>query len=312
MVTLIILVKVIRIETCLQQADSGMLSKCFRNVRLTSNCCSLHFFVTDTLVYMIQIELKIARLLTLPIMNVEVTDCYELYIDDSEKFFIEHKNEGDGSRVAEVKDTVRCSFCTSILHFMNISLKASVLSGTLFGLFSSLLWWIELSLRGYWEEDCKSIPINIRSSRLWIRIRSSRLLIDSLEIITLMFWPLLTIAPICSWSMIKESTVLFCCTIGGLIDVVCHLCCYIFGHYETIWQLYIGHVLFLVVSFIVLYKFARYRQSISHDNQNTIIITFKILVQIIVGFIISLPYNCGFLLIYQNSRPFVKPSYPVF
>ena len=90
-----------------------------------------------------------------------------------------------------------------------------------------------------------------------------------------MAWPLLSIAPICSWSMVKQSNMLFWSTIAGLLDVTDRLLLYVFGLYGAPWKSYVGNVIFRVISFIVFYKLAKFRQVLSCDNQNTIILIFK-------------------------------------
>ena len=230
-------------------------------------------------------------------MDPEVPQNHEVHIDDTENFFSEYVNDRDVSNFQEVKDGVRNSFFISLLQFIYISLKLSVLCGILFGLFTTLLWWIELNVRGFCTENWNSIPRGIRQQRL---------LLDTFEVFVIMVWPLLTIAPICSWSMVKKSNVLYLCTIAGLVDVTDRLILYVLGHYGAPWKSYIGNVIFFVISFIVFYKFARCRQVQSYDNQNTVKVVFKILVQFIVGSLISLLYNYCFLTFYQNALPLVR------
>jgi len=132
------------------------------------------------------------------------------------------------------------------------------------------------------------------------------LFVGSIEAVIIMFWPLLTIAPICSWSMIKKSKVICSCTIAGLIDVTSRLCFYIFGYYGQLWQSYAGNVIFLVISFIVFYKFVEYRQMLSANRKNKIVITLKLILQIILGLLIYLPYNYLFLHFYRTSSPIYR------
>ena len=229
-------------------------------------------------------------------MTFEATNSYELYRDD-EDFLIGHVTDSDVESVAQMRENASCSFCISLMQFLNVSFQLSVVCGILFGLLTTLLWWIELNARGYCTGNWISFPIEYHHSRL---------MVGSLEAVIVMFWPLLTVAPICSWSMIKESNVLFWCTIVGFIDVIDRFSLYIFGHYDAHWQSYVGNFLFLTISFIIFYKFAAFRQHLSIIKQNTTLVTLKILLQIIFGFVLSVPYNYFILKLYQNSPPFLR------
>ena len=230
-------------------------------------------------------------------MDLEVTQSRELNINDTEQLLIEHENASGAPNSLEVKDSMHNSFFISLFQFIYICLKVSVLCGILFGLFTTLLWWIELNVRGVCRNVWNSIPRGIHHARL---------LLDSVEVIITTVWPLLSIAPICSWSMVKQSNMLFWSTIAGLLDVTDRLLLYVFGHYGGPWKSYVGNVIFLVISFVVYYKLAKFRQVQSYDNQNPIILTFKLLLPIIVGSLITFPYNYVFLTFYQHSLPWVR------
>ena len=79
---------------------------------------------------------------------------------------------------------------------------------------------------------------------------------------------------------------------------------YVFKHYEEHWKSYVGNAIFLFIVFIVFYKFARYRQGQSTNNDNPIVVTLKLSMQFIIGLALSLPYNYLFLTFYQQSTPF--------
>ena len=229
-------------------------------------------------------------------MDFEATNSYELYHDD-EDFCIGHETENDSKSVVQIRGNSNCSFCILLMQFLSVSFQLSVVCGIVFGLLTTLLWWVELNARGYCTENWISFPIEYHRSRL---------LVGSLEAIIVMFWPLLTIAPICSWSMIKESNVLFWCTIVGFIDVIDRFSLYIFGHFDAHWKSYVGNFLFLLISLIVFYKFAAFRQHLSIIKQSTTLVTLKTLLQIILGFMLSVPYNYFILNLYQNSPPFLR------
>ena len=121
-----------------------------------------------------------------------------------------------------------------------------------------------------------------------------------------MLWPLQTIAPICSWSMIKESKILFWCVIAGFLDATDRLSMFVFEHFEKRWKSYVGNCIFIFVSFLVFYKFAKHRQQQSGVNVNRVLITFKLMLQLILGMAISLPYNYMFLQLYRGWTPLAR------
>ena len=67
-----------------------------------------------------------------------------------------------------------------------------------------------------------------------------------------------------------------------------------------------GNIIFLIVWFVVFYKFVRYRQQQSGNNCNAVKITLKITLQITLGLAMAIPYNYAFLRFYQGSTPLIK------
>ena len=104
----------------------------------------------------------------------------------------------------------------SLFECLNASFQLSVVCGILFGVFATSLWWIELNVNGYCIWGSHTIPKNVQHIKLFVM---------PVRFLLIMFWPLLTIAPICSWSMVKKSNILFWCTIAGLVDVICCIAC---------------------------------------------------------------------------------------
>ena len=231
-------------------------------------------------------------------MDGVARDGLHLFSEDDERDpFVNSAEPNESTKVYQKEHRVFGNFSKSLMKFINISLQLSVICGILNGLVTTLLWWIELNVTHYCIGSWKSIPG---------RIHRVHLVVDSFEAIIILVWPFLTIAPICSWSMIKESNVLFWCTIAGLVDVIDRLCLYIFGYYGEDWKSYVGNVLFLGISFIVFYKFVAHRQQLSNENRNRIGITLRLLLQIVIGLLISLPYNYLFLKFYEASSPLIR------
>ena len=190
-----------------------------------------------------------------------------------------------------------CIFSFASVEHLKASLQLSVVCGILFGMFAILLWWIDFIITGYCYGKLRGIPKEIQQVQLVVR---------NVKVFMIVFWPLLTIAPVCSWSMIRQSNILFWCTIAGLVDAVDRLYLYTFGHYDTHWKSYVGNVIFLVIAFIVFYKFANHRQQESANSDKTMMVTFKISIQLILGAAVFLPYNYVFLQVYLNSTSFIR------
>ena len=195
------------------------------------------------------------------------------------------------------KEKHRCNFYLPPLKYAKASLQTTVVCGTIFGLVATFLWWINLnttpSCFGEWD-DAPS------------KMHRIALISDAVKVVIMMFWPVLMIAPICSWAMIKASNMIYWCTIGGLIDIIDRLFLYVFEHYKAHYKSYVGNVIFSLMVFIIFYKFAKYRQEQSSNNDNPMIVTFKLSIQFIIGLALSLPYNYLFLTFYQQSTPIIR------
>ena len=197
----------------------------------------------------------------------------------------------------ERRETDCCCSFWSVLEFVKTSLELSLICGVLFGVFATLLWWIELNVKPHCVGKFDDIPIQMQRFQM---------IADAVKVLIIMFWPLLTIAPICSCPMIKKSNLLFWCTIAGLVDVIDRCFLLIFEHYGQRWKSYVGNFIFAFISFLVFYKFVKYRQQHSTNNGSTILIAFKLGVQIVASFVIFLPYNYNFLTFYHDSSPLVR------
>ena len=231
-------------------------------------------------------------------MEAERTDRYCLFGDkDSRQDFcidIETDNTYDENASRKVK---ALHWCFLLIKYVKLDLQLSLICGVLFGMFATFLWWIELNLKLSCFGEWKGIPSNIHHFAL---------MSTCIKVLVIMFWPLLTILPISSWSMIKESNLLFWCTIAGLVDVVDRLYLYIFAHYEAHWKSVVGNFIFSAISFLVIFKFVKYRQRHSGNKGSTVIATLKLGIQVLVGVSVTLPYNYVFLEFYQQSTMLTK------
>ena len=232
-------------------------------------------------------------------MEIASNDAYRLLNDsnDNEDTCVGSETRSESIDDAQISNSVRFSFRLSFLRFAEVGFKLTMMYGVLFGLFATFLWWIKLNVEVYCFRKWYDIPE---------RIHHLRLLSDSVQEIIVFFWPLLTIAPICTWSMIKESNVLFWCAIAGLLGFVYRFFLFIFQQYQPLWKSYVGNVIFCVTAFIVFYKFAKYRQQQTDNSEDTLILTLKICVQLIVGMVIALPYNYIFLNFYRHLSSFAR------
>ena len=206
-------------------------------------------------------------------------------------------NDSSSGCTQSAQQRVRCIFSYASVDHLKASLQLSVVCGILFGMFAFLLWWIDFIITGYCFGKLGGIPTEIQRIQVVVR---------NVKVFMIVFWPLLTIAPICSWSMIRQSNILSWCTIAGLVDSIHRLYLYTFGLYDTHWKSYVGNAIFLVMAFIVFYKFAKHRQQEIASNDKTMMITFKICAQLILGVALFLPYNYVFLQVYLDSTSFIR------
>ena len=232
-------------------------------------------------------------------MASEVTDTNHLMRepDDNDNPFIGNDTDNETIEESNKREKFRRSFYLSQLKYVKVSLQTTVVCGVIFGLIATFLWWIKLNTNPSCFGDWNGIPS---------KMHRIALISDAVKVVIMMFWPVLMIAPICSWSMIKASNMIFWCTIGGLVDVIDRLFLYVFEHYEEHWKCYAGNAIFSLIVFIVFYKFARYHQEQSSNNDNPMIVTFKLSIQFIIGLALSLPYNYLFLTFYQQSTPIIR------
>ena len=121
-------------------------------------------------------------------MDGEATTSYHLLADDNdEDFFIEYRMENDSYIAAQTENDASCKFFFSLIQFISTSFKLSVVCGILTCLLATLLWWFEMNVRGYCNENWDNIPIGIRRLRLFV---------DSFEAVFIMMWLLLIVATI--------------------------------------------------------------------------------------------------------------------
>ena len=206
-------------------------------------------------------------------------------------------NESVNRATEDAIEREPCTCTFSLMEYFKVSMQLSVICGVIFGLFATFQWWIDLNLHGYCLGKWYEIPVVKQLVALFI---------VAIRVLLIAFWPLLTIAPICSWKMVKESHALFWCAIAGLVDIIVRLFLYAFGYYGEHWKSYLGNVIFLVISLIVFYKFASHRQSERSSSDKTIVIAFKVGIQLFIGMAIFLPYNYAFLNFYRYSTPVIR------
>ena len=189
------------------------------------------------------------------------------------------------------------SFCANLSQCVMVSFTSTVLSGVAVGLVVTVLWWIEFNVRGHCFAEWDKIPSRVRHQKLIVRI---------VEAMILMFWPLLTIIPVISWSTARELNLLSFCIIVGLLESLCHSLLYIFGYYDSRLKSYIGNVLFLSVLFYICSKVARMYIRKRGINTNVIVLTLKLGLQFILGFLLSLLFNYIFIGLYNKASEFHK------
>ena len=183
------------------------------------------------------------------------------------------------------------SLWSSLWTCSKVSLE-TVLSGVLVGLFATLLWWIELNVRPYCLGDWSKIPS---------KMHRTGLIVDIVEGMTVMFWSLCCIAFLCHWTIVKELNLLYICTFGAFMDVINRLILFIFVHYGRRWKSYIGNIIFLVTTFIIYFRFAKYRRDQAGSNYCVIMLTLKLSLQFTVGLLITTFLNYIFLEVYYKS-----------
>ena len=180
----------------------------------------------------------------------------------------------------------------SLWMCFKVSIESIVACGLLVGLYATFLWWLELNLRLYCSHEWNAIPKGMHHIRL---------VADVIIVMVIMFWPLSCIAPLCGWSTTKELNLVYYCVIGGLLDVTDRLFMYIFAHYSKTWKSFVGNGIFLVTSFAISYRFARYLKTSRVVDYNVIVLALKLSVQIIFGCMVGLPFMYFFLDVYYMS-----------
>ena len=189
------------------------------------------------------------------------------------------------------------SFCTNLSQCVMVSFTSTVLSGILVGLVATVLWWIEFNVRAHCFAEWDKIPS---------RVRRQKLIVEIVEALILMFWPLLTIIPVISLSAARELNLLSFCIIAGLLESLCHSLLYIFGYYDSRLKSYIGNVLFLSVLFYISYKVAKMYIRKRGINTNVIVLTLKLGLQFILGCLVGFLLNYIFIGLYNKASEFHK------
>ena len=177
---------------------------------------------------------------------------------------------------------------------LKVNVECTIVCGVVVGLFATFLWWLDLIIRQHCSPDWEKIPE---------RIYRTHLIVDIVIVLIINFWAFSLIAPLCGWSVSKELNLVCYCIIGGLLDTVDRLVVYIYGHYSKIWRYYVGSVIFLLTSFAICYRFARHCKTALNVSYNTFVLTLKLGLQVVVGFVVSLVLNLLVFELYYKSSP---------
>ena len=159
----------------------------------------------------------------------------------------------------------------------------------------NLFWWLELNLRTYYPTKWDKVHESIHRRRL---------ISDILIVAILQFWVLSSIAPLCGWSISKKLSLLWICAIGALVDAVNHSLLYIFAMYSKDWKDYISNLIFLATSFSVCYRFAQHCKAAGNTRNNVFVFAMKLNMQLILGLLLSIPFNMVFLDFYSSPNSF--------
>ena len=188
-------------------------------------------------------------------------------------------------------------FFTSLSQCAIVSFMSTVVLGILVGLVATALWWVEFNVRAHCFVEWDIIPS---------RVKRQKLIVEIVEALILMFWPLACIIPVISCSAARELNLFSCCIISGLLESVNHSLLYTFGLYGSRVKSYIGNALFLSVTFYISYKVARHYTRELLINANVMVLTLKLCLQFIIGFSLSLLFNYIFIGFYNKSSEFYK------
>ena len=146
-------------------------------------------------------------------MAVDFDESYHLFneSDDIENLFNGNGIDNESIKEVDGRERFRFNFYLSQLKYVKASFQTTVVCGVIFGLFATFLWWINLET----SPSCFGKWHNIPS-----KMKRITMISEVARVVVIIFWPILMIAPICSWSMIKDSNMIFWCTIGGFVDVI--------------------------------------------------------------------------------------------
>ena len=181
---------------------------------------------------------------------------------------------------------------TSLWMCFKVSLESTVICGVLVGLYATFLWWLELNVRMFCLAEWIAIPEQLHHIRL---------VADVIIVMITMFWQFSCIAPLCGWSTTKELNLVYYCVIGGLLDVTDRLFMYVFLHYGKKWKSFVGHVIYLVTSFAISYRFARYLKTSRVVDYDVVVLSLKLTLQVIFVAFVTIPFIHLFLDLYYSS-----------
>ena len=225
------------------------------------------------------------------------TGCrYHLYTDGNKEDATLFESSSQETDSTKDRPYLR-SFYTTLSQCVMVSFTSTVLCGVFVGFVATVLWWVEFNVRAHCFVEWDKIPS---------RVRRQKLVVGIVEALILMFWPLLCIIPVISWSTARELNLPSFCIIAGLVESVSHSLLYIFGYYGTQVKSYIGNVLFLSVLFCISYKVARMYIKERGINTNVIVLTLKLGLQFILGLSLSLFLNYIFFGLLNETSEFYK------
>ena len=189
---------------------------------------------------------------------------------------------------------VNTGWLSCLCMSLRVSVQSTIVCGVIVGLFATFLWWLHLNLETYCFTTWSQVPEAMHHTKL---------IVEMLSAIVIMFWALSCIAPLCGWSASKELNLVYYCIIGGLLDAVDRLIMYIYKHYSNVWKSYVGNMIFLMTSFTICYRFARHCKTVSNLHYSSLVLVLTLSLQFIVGLLVSIPVNLWFFDLYYTSSP---------
>ncbi len=179
----------------------------------------------------------------------------------------------------------RPSFVSSLLSCTLLSAQITFISGVVFGVVTTTIWWLDLNL----AQCCYSYTN--RWYQMPVKYQRIRLTTEVVEGFILQLWPLSILILAFRWSLLKKLQIPFIGITAAFTDTCCRLFVYVFAEYKAKGVTLFLNFIFILVTLLSFFKVARFITVTTNNQIRPAVLTLKLSVQAFMGILFAGIFN---------------------